>query len=114
MPAWPGLWSALLWHPSRPQFGSVAYHAGYADTPTIIISRSLYFHVGASSRDKLVLPRTFDVLRRRLLVLGAEEAAGMARKPRAEPADLLAQPVDRLDVHVGLSDHLGHVDCARP
>jgi hypothetical protein len=63
-----------------------------------------------SSSQFLSLPRPFNVLCSRLLVLGAEEAARVACKPGAELTDLLAQTVDRLDVHVGLSDHLWHVD----
>jgi hypothetical protein len=58
----------------------------------------------------LSLPRPLNVLCSRLLVLGAEEAVRVARKPGAELTDLLTQTVDRLDVHVGLSDHLWHVD----
>lgn len=60
------------------------------------------------------LSRALNVLSCWLFILGAEEAVGVACKPRTEPADLFAQAVDGLDVHVGLSDHLRHIDCAMP
>ena len=62
-----------------------------------------------SSLQFLSLPRPLNVLCSRLLVLSAEEAVRVACKPGAEFTDLLAQTVDRLDVHVGLSDHLRHI-----
>jgi hypothetical protein len=57
------------------------------------------------------LPRILDILRTGLLILRAEESPTVPREPGAELADLLAQPVHRLGVHVGLRDELGEVDC---
>lgn len=51
-----------------------------------------------------------DVIGSWLLVFGAEETAAVACKPGAELADLLAESIHRLIVHVGLSNELREVD----
>lgn len=56
------------------------------------------------------LPRSLDVLGARFFVLGAEESAGVTCEEGAEFADLLAEAVDCLGVHVRLGDHFRHVD----
>lgn len=57
------------------------------------------------------LTRSFNVLGTGLLVFGAEELGTVAAEPGAELGELLLEARDRLLVHVGLCDDLGHVDC---
>jgi hypothetical protein len=54
--------------------------------------------------------RSLDVFSAGLLVLGAEEFGTVAAEPGAELGELLLKASDRLLVHVGLSDDLGHVN----
>jgi hypothetical protein len=56
------------------------------------------------------LSSILDVITVWLLVLGAKEAAAVACKPGAELADLFAESIHRLVVHVGLSNELWQVD----
>lgn len=47
------------------------------------------------------------------LVLAGKEAGRVLAQPLGQLGQFLAQPVDRLLIHVGLRDKFGHVDCER-